>query len=73
MLAGRQSSSIFVSVMAWNLYGNIFKTYVDKTYKLMYHQTGVKPTNTEQYDRKNVLVLQQKLKVCFRVYTMFYC
>jgi hypothetical protein len=35
--------------MAWNLYGNIFKIYVDKTYKLMYHQTGVKPTKTEQF------------------------
>jgi hypothetical protein len=39
VLAGRQSSSIFVSVMAWNLYGNIFKIYVDQTYKLMYHQS----------------------------------
>jgi hypothetical protein len=47
LLAGRQSFSIFVSGMAWKVYYNIFKIYVDETYKLMYYQTCVKPTKTD--------------------------
>jgi hypothetical protein len=85
VLAGRQSFSTFVSGMAWKVYCfstfvsgmawkvycNIFKICVDKAYKLMYHQTCVKPTKTEPFffnmGEKCLGHITLKCYVCVRV------
>jgi hypothetical protein len=62
-----------VNDMAWKVCCNIFKIYVNKTYKLMYHQTCVKPIKAVTQETPELRILGKNQDLFFiRGYSLMY-